>query len=64
MRPRFGEGSSYLTGAVAHADAVSLESEEDGTGSSDADDDEAWGPEMATPARGWRGASARRHGFN
>ncbi len=39
-----------------------MASEEDGSGFSDADD-EAWGPEMATPARGWRGASARRQGF-
>jgi hypothetical protein len=36
-------------------------SDEDGSGSGSSDDDDvAWGPEMATPARGWRGASARR----
>ncbi len=52
--------SAILLAADALSDAESLASEEgEGSGFSD-DDDEAWGPEMATPARGWRGASARR----
>ena len=41
------------------SDEVGVDS--DGSGSDFSDgDDAAWGPEMATPARGWRGASARR----
>ena len=57
-----GDWTCCLIAVGALSDAVSMESDEDETGSSDDGNDKAWGPEMATPARGWRGASARRQG--